>query len=163
MPLNIDIQQVLLHMLNFAVLFGAMYFLLYKPVKKFMDDRNDHYDELEEKADSALKEAERIKGEYEEKMSQSDSEAAKKKAEILGQANAEADKIRSNAQNEASEIISKARSNAAKEKDAIIRSANDDINRLAVEAAEKLVFADSSDAYDNFIDITGEDAGGENE
>ena len=40
MPLNINFQQVFLHMLNFALLFGAMYFLLYKPVKKFMDSRS---------------------------------------------------------------------------------------------------------------------------
>ena len=32
MPLNINFQQVFLHMLNFALLFGAMYFLLYKPL-----------------------------------------------------------------------------------------------------------------------------------
>ena len=31
MPLNINLQQILLHALNFVILFGAMYFLLYKP------------------------------------------------------------------------------------------------------------------------------------
>ena len=39
MPLNINLQQILLHALNFVILFGAMYFLLYKPVKSFMDSR----------------------------------------------------------------------------------------------------------------------------
>ena len=29
MPLNINLQQILLHALNFVILFGAMYFLLY--------------------------------------------------------------------------------------------------------------------------------------
>ena len=29
-PLNIDWQQILLHVLNFVILFGGLYFLLYK-------------------------------------------------------------------------------------------------------------------------------------
>ena len=36
MPLNIDWQQILLHLLNFVILAGGLYFLLYKPVKNFM-------------------------------------------------------------------------------------------------------------------------------
>ena len=44
MPLNINLQQILLHALNFVILFGAMYFLLYKPVKSFMDSRKAHYE-----------------------------------------------------------------------------------------------------------------------
>ena len=39
LPLNIDFQQILLHMLNIVLLFGGLYLLLYKPVKKFMDER----------------------------------------------------------------------------------------------------------------------------
>ena len=39
MPLNIDFQQIFLHLFNFVVLFAILYFLLYKPVKNFMDQR----------------------------------------------------------------------------------------------------------------------------
>ena len=39
MPLNIDWQQILLHLLNFAILAGGLYFLLYAPVKSFMAKR----------------------------------------------------------------------------------------------------------------------------
>ena len=46
MPLNINLQQILLHALNFVILFGAMYFLLYKPVKSFMDSRKAHYEKM---------------------------------------------------------------------------------------------------------------------
>ena len=48
MPLNINLQQILLHALNFVILFGAMYFLLYKPVKSFMDSRKAHYEKMDE-------------------------------------------------------------------------------------------------------------------
>ena len=38
-PLNIDWQQILLHLMNFAILAGGLYLLLYKPVKQFMAKR----------------------------------------------------------------------------------------------------------------------------
>ena len=52
MPLNINLQQILLHALNFVILFGAMYFLLYKPVKSFMDSRKAHYEKMDEDANN---------------------------------------------------------------------------------------------------------------
>ena len=55
--LGIDIQQILLHLLNFVILFTGLYVLLYGPVKKFMDSRIEEYkkqdDEAEDKAQSA--------------------------------------------------------------------------------------------------------------
>ena len=36
LPLNIDFQQILLHLLNFVILAGGLYLLLYKPVNKFI-------------------------------------------------------------------------------------------------------------------------------
>ena len=41
MPLNIDWQQILLHLLNFAILAFGLYFLLYKPVKAFREKREE--------------------------------------------------------------------------------------------------------------------------
>ena len=37
-PLNIDWQQILLHLLNFVILAGGLYLLLYQPVKAFMEN-----------------------------------------------------------------------------------------------------------------------------
>ncbi|MBR4439107.1 MAG: hypothetical protein IKS88_00720, partial [Clostridia bacterium] len=58
LPLNIDLQQILLHMLNFVILFGGLYFILYKPVKKFMDSRASRYAEKEAEAERKLRDAE---------------------------------------------------------------------------------------------------------
>ena len=56
-PLNIDPQQILLHWMNLAILTGGLYFLLYKPVKQFMDKRTAHYQELENQAADKLAQA----------------------------------------------------------------------------------------------------------
>ena len=53
-PLNIDWQQILLHLLNFAILAGGLYFLLYKPVKDFMDKRTAYYKEMDDQANARI-------------------------------------------------------------------------------------------------------------
>ena len=49
-PLNVDWQQILLHWMNLAILTGGLYFLLYKPVKQFMEKREAYYRDLEDQA-----------------------------------------------------------------------------------------------------------------
>ena len=46
-PLNIDWQQILLHMFNLIILTGGLYFLLYQPVTAFMKKRQEYYAGLE--------------------------------------------------------------------------------------------------------------------
>ena len=65
MPLNIDVQQILLHMFNLVLLFGILYVLLYKPVHDFMAKREEEYKDREAKTRDALSEAEKLKGDYE--------------------------------------------------------------------------------------------------
>ena len=45
-PLNIDWQQILLHLLNFVILFAGLYLLLYKPIKAFIQKRKAHYEKM---------------------------------------------------------------------------------------------------------------------
>ena len=72
MPLNIDWQQILLHLLNFAILAFGLYLLLYNPIKKFMKKREDEYRERDEKTRNALAEAEEKAGEYARRIAESD-------------------------------------------------------------------------------------------
>ena len=81
LPLNIDIQQILLHLLNFAVLFAGLYFILYKPVRKIMDEREEHFKKLEEDANGKIADSEKAKEEYEERLKNADSEINAKKEE----------------------------------------------------------------------------------
>ena len=65
-PLNIDWQQILLHLFNFSILVGGLYLLLFKPVKNFMDKRTKHYQDME----SAAVEREKATAEMEAAMQQ---------------------------------------------------------------------------------------------
>ena len=74
MPLNINLQQILLHWMNLAILTGGLYFLLYKPVKDFMDKRTAHYQELEEQAADKLAQAELLESQAKAKLEAADDE-----------------------------------------------------------------------------------------
>ena len=52
-PLNIDWQQILLHALNLVLLVAGLYLLLYKPVKKFMAQREARYQGMADAAAGA--------------------------------------------------------------------------------------------------------------
>ena len=79
MPLNIDWKQILLHLFNFVLLFAILFFLLYKPVKKFMDKRMQYYKDMDDDANKKLEDAEEMKKAYEQKLSAVDEEIADKK------------------------------------------------------------------------------------
>ena len=150
-PLNIDWQQILLHMLNTAVLFCALYFLLYKPIKRFIDSRSEAYKKIDEETKKNLADSERIKAEYEQKLIDADGEIAKRRIDAENEIIEQSEQRISDAKAEADRIINLARIDAEKQHDRIISSANDEIEELAAAAAEKLVFSDTSEAYDRFL------------
>ena len=78
-PLNIDWQQILLHLMNFVILAGGLYFLLYKPVKAFMDKRAAYYQEQADQAAQTTQAAQQLKADYEAKLSAADDEIREEK------------------------------------------------------------------------------------
>ncbi len=152
LPLNIDLQQILLHMLNFVLLFGGLYFILYKPVKKFMDSRASRYAEKEAETERKLREAEEAKAEYEEKLRNAEAEIAAMKSEAAEQAAADAQAEHSRALQDADGIRRAAEAEGEAEKQRLIRQANREISEIAAQAAEKAVFGSPEEAFDSFLD-----------
>ena len=154
MPLNINLQQIMLHMLNFVILIGGLYMLLFKPVKDFMENRQAAYKKADEDAKTALDEAEAKVAEYNSKIGNADKEIAAKRAESIKATDKEiAEKI-ANAEAEAKEILADARVNAEAEKKSILASAQTEIRDFALEAAKKI--ATSGDTLADFLDANEE-------
>jgi len=151
LPLNIDWQQILLHLFNFSVLSLGLYLLLYKPVKNFMDKREDHYQSLHNQAEEKLKQAEELKLSYEKRLESVEAELEEKRAQILQQANKEADELLKNAKEQASRIILEAKAAAQREREKILEEAQKEITSMAVAATEKLLAQSVSDALDQFL------------
>ena len=106
-PLNIDWRQILLHLLNLVILFLILYFLLYNPVKKFMEKRKKYYEEQDEKSKKTLAEAES------ERIIKS---AEAESSEILKKAGEKADEIKKCAEESAKDGLSDVIAQAAEEK-----------------------------------------------
>lgn len=157
MPLNIDWQQILLHLFNFVILTGGLYLLLYKPVKDFMEKRNAHFVSIEKDAEEKLREAESVKAEYEEKLLNVEEEIKLQKAQALQEAETIMEAQIKEAKDEAKKIIKTAKEEAKHEHEKIVKSAQNDITKLAVAATEKLLNEATEDAYDRFISVTQED------
>jgi len=162
LPLNIDIQQILLHMLNFVILFGGLYFILYSPVKKFIDERKKSYENMDIEAKEALEKAKNAQKQYDEKMSSVNYEIEKMKQISQEEAGVEAKKLIEKAEKEAKDIVDKARKTIEFEKQESIKDANREISDLAVSAARKIVFESTSESYDAFLDSAKEDENGGN-
>ncbi len=154
MPLNIDPQQILLHLFNLVLLFGILYVLLYKPVHDFMDKREEEYRQREKDTKDALDDAEKLKSEYENMLSEADKENAVKRAQISAQAESAREKIIADAHAQADEIVEQARDKAQKEHDRLIARAQTEIAEYVSKAAEKAVMQEGSleDDFDSFFE-----------
>lgn len=154
-PLNINLGQILLHLFNFAILFCALYFILYKPVKKFMDNRTKEYQDMDDKTRNALKDAEDKNNELDKKIKSFDMEAKEFKAQARDEMNRERIQVLSDAKKEAEDILIKAEKEAENKKTEIIKSAEREITELIISGAEKVVSGKSaSDAFDEFLKET---------
>ncbi|MBQ3291880.1 MAG: ATP synthase F0 subunit B [Mogibacterium sp.] len=163
-PLNIDFQQILLHLFNFTILFGALYILLYKPVKNFMENRESYYADMDSKAESNLKAAENTKAEYDDKIRGLDEEVRAEKNKARKEIEEMRERQLADARADAEKIVSDARNEANREKDEIIASAQKEITDMVTGAMEKLALEQSaSDAFDQFLDAAEQKTGGHNE
>lgn len=152
-PLNIDWQQILLHLLNFVILAGGLYLLLYKPVKTFMEKRQQYYQEQDAKA---AKDAGR-RGENSgrgpsavEKCRRRRCGKARRRPEVGGRRHASGQL--SDARTQAEQILADAHAAAQREHDKLLSDAQKELKDLAVTATEKLVLQSDGDAFDQFLD-----------
>lgn len=152
LPLNIDWQQILLHALNLVILVGGLYALLFKPVKKFMDQRTENYQKMKADAENAQAQAESLKAELSERMKQADAEAQTYRQDAMARAEKEAGAVLDSARSQAEKIVNAAREKAANEEKQIVQNAQSEIARLSVEATQKLMDYKLSDVYNQFLD-----------
>ncbi len=139
MPLNIDIQQILLHLFNFFLLLAGCYLLLYRPVKNFMDKRDATYSEMDEQTKAALNEAEEMKASYASQLGDVDREIREKRAQESARIEEQTARQLKEAQEEADRILAEAHENAKMEHDRMIASAREEIVNLAAETAGKMI------------------------
>ena len=157
MPLNIDVTQILLHMLNFVILAGGLIFLLYKPVKRFMEERQAHFDERARTGAEQAEQNAALKAEYETRLKNAEAEIAQMKHKAAEEAAGTAKEYMDAAKEKAAKLISDAETEAENRKEHILESAQTEIGEMVIEATWKLLNKQgtperSRELYDEFID-----------
>lgn len=156
MPLNIDFLQILLHILNFLILFGGLTLLLFKPITDFLNKRTEYFRNAEQEIKEKQAANELLKSELEEKIRLSSEEiddmrlkAEKEIAEISKSS-------LTHAKEKADAIILAAEKEAEDRKEHILDAAQTEIGELVVSATQKLLSDTvtperNSALYDEFI------------
>ncbi|MBQ9412450.1 MAG: ATP synthase F0 subunit B [Oscillospiraceae bacterium] len=161
MPLNIDWQQILLHLLNFVILAGGLYFILYKPVKKFMAQREAKYAAREEAVRNMETEAAAIKRKYETRLRKAEEDIQHEREKHHEEMEAERQRMLAEAREQARAILNTAGQTAEMRTRKAVEDAHEEIRTLAVDMVEKLVLESGGDALDRFLDVAeSEDANG---
>lgn len=138
-PLNIDWRQILLHLLNLVILFLILYFLLYNPVKKFMEKRKKHYEEQNAESEAKLAGAKANKEKYEKLLTNAEEEIAEKKRAAIADARAESEKIIKSAEEESSSILKKATAKAEDIKKQAHEQAKEELSDVIEKAAKEKI------------------------
>ena len=123
-PLNIDWQQILLHLFNFSILVGGLYLLLFKPVKNFMDKRAKHYQDMETAAAEREKATAEMEAAMQQRQAVLDAELDEKRAAAAKEAEVYAQQQRDAAREQADKIVAAARENAENDRKKIVAEAN---------------------------------------
>lgn len=150
-PLNIDWQQILLHLLNFVILAGGLYFLLYNPVRNFMKNRTAYYKELDDAANRKKAEAEALQSDYQKRIENAETEIQQTKEAAFAKAKTDAAAQIELAKEQSAKIITDAETSARAEREKIVSGAQQEIARMAMAATEKLLAQEKTGTLDEFL------------
>lgn len=155
--------DLLINIINIAILFFVTKKLVYKPVKKILSDRKEKTMAAADKARCEEAEAKETKESYLKKLSEMENASSSAVKEARRQAVSSAEKIINDAKNTADNIISQAKYEAETEKEKTLSSVHGDIVDMAVDIAEKLIGRNITDADNERIinDFFGKQGGGD--
>lgn len=137
--LGINPGFLLSQVVNFLILFAGLYFLLWKPILKMLDQRKERIQQALEDAERAREERERAQAEFDKRLE----EAAQERERIIAQAREEAQEERkailAEAEREAQKVLIGAREEAQSEGERILEKVRGQVALLAIAAANRLI------------------------
>lgn len=124
---------------NLVIVFLMFKKFLFKPVNKMIDERQKEIDDLYSDAAGAKQEAESMREDYARKLAAAKDNSAQLLAEATQEANRRSDEIILQARSDADKIREKARTDVEMERKKALNEVKDDISRIALDIAEKVV------------------------
>lgn len=148
--------NILWTIINLIFFFVLMKLVLFKPIKKVLDKRQEIVDEQIKSAEETNSLADAKLADYESKIANVDAEAEQIIAKAKDDARVEYDKIINRAENDANRIKDDAKKQMQADAENARRAAKEELASLAIEAAEKVVGKavddkTNSDLFDEFL------------
>ena len=125
--------------INLLILFIAMKFVLFKPLKKMLAEREQAIQGQIDAAGAIKAEAEELKNRYEASLRDAQAESVQIMNEAKDRAQVQYDNIIEKAKEDAAEIIDKAGKAAELEKQQILRGAQEELMGLTMAAVSKVI------------------------
>jgi len=136
--------DIAIHLVNIAIFYLIVRFLVYKPVRKFMDARSAKIQGDMDEAKALAEKAEKTQAEYDGKLAEADS-ACKQIIATGRKINTEAgQKVLDDAQQDADKILKDARAEAAELRLRALDDAKTDITDAAVTMAGRILKLDDA-------------------
>ena len=148
--LNIDPYTILWTLIDLLILFLLMKKFLFKPVNNILDARAKAIEETRAEAERQQKDAEDLRRQYEEKLSQSRQEAEELLAQARTRSEALYQQTVEEAQAQSKKIMAESQQRNAHDRETMLKSLREEVASLVVEAAAK-VAADGDEALDQFL------------
>ena len=137
--ISINLWQILISLANLLLIFLILKKLLWKPVKKVMQQRRDMVDKQFADAADAEAKANEDKAQWAEKLATADDEAAARIADADETARRHGERVIAEAKDKAAGIIRQAEAEAELERQKATASIRDEIADVSAELAQKML------------------------
>lgn len=146
--------------INLLILYFLMKRILFKPITKYMDDRQNSIEQALNDAENAKVEAANVRKEYEEQIKNVKSDCDKLLEEARARASREYDEMISVAKKDVEAVLQKGRNDIERERQEMLKQVKQQVAVLAIATASKLVQANmDSDTNKNLVDRFIDEAG----
>ena len=143
--LKFEFWSIFEAVVNVIILFVLLRIFLFKPINKMRNERTRTVQENLDSAEKAKEEAEALRKQYEDSVSDAKEEANRIIMKAHEDAETERNKIIEKSHEEADEIVSAASETIENERRRVLQQAQSQIADLAIEAASKIIGANLDD------------------
>ena len=131
--------DIAIHLVNIVVLYLLLRLLVWKPVRKFMAQRENRIQEQMDQAEQMQAQAKQQRDDYDSRLAQAQATCEQLLADGRKQAQAAEQRILDEAKAEADKIVAQARTEAREEKLRTMDDAKEELVELAVELAGRVL------------------------
>ena len=136
---NLHLENIIYHIINAVIFFVIVRFLVYKPLRRFMDARSERIAASIEEAQKAREETEALREQSQGMIAEAEEKARALSLEITGAANESARAMTESARAESRALLEKARADMQEEHDRTLAGLQGEVVDLAAEMAAQIL------------------------